>query len=37
MEKNSYEHHVYESVDEKSLSWVISPKSPENRIQTTKY
>ena len=30
MEKNSYERYVYESVDDKSLSWDISQKSMEN-------
>ena len=36
MEKISYERRVYESVDDRSLSWVISQKSTENIIQAAK-
>ena len=31
MEKVSYERRVYESVEGRSLSWVISKKSTENK------
>ena len=33
MEKNSYERRAYESVDDRSPSWVTSQKSTENKIQ----
>ena len=36
MEIISYEYCVYESVDDKSLSWDISYKSTGNRIHATK-
>ena len=34
MEKKFYEPHVYKSVDDRSLSKVISQKTTVNRIQT---
>ena len=36
MGKKSYERHVYESEDDKILTWDITQKSTENRIHTTK-
>ena len=36
MEKNSYERRVYESVGDRSLSYVISRKLSENRIRDSK-
>ena len=33
MEKNSYECHAYDSVDDGSPSWVASQKLTENEIQ----
>ena len=36
IEKISYERHVYESVDVRSLSWVISRKLREKLIQVIK-
>ena len=36
MGKNYYERRVYESVEDKSLSWDISQKLTENRIHATK-
>ena len=36
MEKTSYERRVYESVDDKILSWDISQKRTEMGIHATK-
>ena len=36
MENISYKVRVYESVDNRSLSWVISQKSTENKIHAVK-
>ena len=36
MEKIYYEHRIYESVDDKSLSLVISKKLTQNKILGTK-
>ena len=36
VEKNSYECHAYESVDNGSPSWVTSQKWTENKIQAVK-
>ena len=36
MGEKSYERRVYESVDDKSLSWNISEKSTKNRIHAAK-
>ena len=36
MEKSSYERHVYESVDDKSLSWDISQKIDKKQISCNK-
>ena len=36
MHKNSYERGVYESVDDRNLSQVISQKSTESTIQAAK-
>ena len=33
IEKNSYERRAYESVDDRSHSWVISQKSKKNKTQ----
>ena len=32
MEKSSFERHLNESVDDRSLSWVISEASTESKI-----
>ena len=36
IEKNSYERRAYESVDGKSLSWVMSRKTTKKRIHAFK-
>ena len=36
MERISYERRVYESVDDKNLTWDISQKSTEKRIREAK-
>ena len=36
IKKISYERRDYESVDEKSLSWAMSRKTKEKRIQAVK-
>ena len=36
MEKNSYERRVYESVDDRSLSWAVSRKLMGKIIQVIK-
>ena len=36
MEKTSYEHRAYESVDDGRPSWVTSQKWTENKIQPVK-
>ena len=36
IEKNSYEHRVYESVDDINLFWVIYHNSTESRTQEAK-